>query len=145
MADLHTQLKAWLGDADAQMRLAVGYWPDDVRKRDARRALYWAQRAMHNGEENAFVFMTGLLLDSGREGAAMEGIVHAWRHAAEAGQAQAQFALGQACERGDFGVPRDRDEALRWYTKATIGGDEDAARAVARLCSAAGSGGAGKE
>jgi TPR repeat protein len=145
MADLRTRLKAWLGDADAQIRLAVSYWPDDVAKRDPGRALYWARRAMHNGEENALAFMTSALKDSGHESESMEGIVMIWRQAAEAGDAGGQFSLGRAYECGDFGVPRDRDEALRWYTKAAIGGDEDAARAVARLCSAAGSDGAGKE
>jgi TPR repeat protein len=132
-----TFLKATFGDADAQYRLAALAWAID---RDPRRAIRWARRAMRNGAPDAFMLMTQIALDSGHEAAGIEGIVLGWRQAAEAGDAGAQFFLGQCHERGDFGVPRDQQLALQWYTKAALGGDEDAAAAVARLCSTPGGG-----
>jgi TPR repeat protein len=141
MPDLLTYLKAWLGNADAQYRLALGHWAN----RDAKRTIYWARRAMENGAPDAFMLTTHVLLDRDCKKETMEGIVMIWRQAAEAGDAGGQFSLGRAYECGDFGVPRDLAEALRWYTQAALNGDDEATRAVARLCSAAGSGGAGKK
>src|SRR5687767_4207186 len=110
MADLLTRVKAWLGDADAQLRLAASYWPSADGPRDARRAVHWGRRAMHGGASDAFMFLIAVLFDSGHDDEALRGVLLVWRQAAEGGQANAQFSLGQAYERGDFGVPRDPEE-----------------------------------
>ncbi len=40
-----------------------------------------------------------------------------YRKAAEQGDAEAQYVLGERYSRGQ-GVPRDDDEAIRWYERA---------------------------
>jgi uncharacterized protein len=129
-------LRARLGSADAQYRLALSHWFAAPERRSARRALYWARRAMQNGAPDALGLIYVILHESGQENEAHAGIVLAWQMAAEQGNAGAQFSLGQCYELGDMGLPRDIEKALKCYTKAAIGGSADAKAAVARLCSA---------
>lgn len=48
-----------------------------------------------------------------------------YRTAAEQGDAQAQFQLGQCYEKG-LGIDIDSAEAVKWYTKAADQGNADA-------------------
>jgi len=48
-----------------------------------------------------------------------------WREAAEKGDAESQYHLGNSYENG-FGVQRDEAEAVKWYRKAAEQGNADA-------------------
>ncbi len=52
---------------------------------------------------------------------------------ANAGHAEAQFALGEAYEKGRFGVAKDKAQALEWYKKAAAQGHKAAANKVRDL------------
>ena len=134
MRHLPQLLKAWCGDADAQFQLALQSWFGESAARNARRAIYWAQRAQKNGHPDALMLTFSIVHESGHEKEALEGIVLAWQSAANHGDPGAQFALGHCYERGDFGLPKDDEKALYWYTQGAIGGYPDAQSAVARLC-----------
>ncbi len=136
LQDLPRWFSAHLGNADAQFRLAMSHWFAAPERRRARRALYWARRAMQNGAPDALGLVTVILQECGQENEAHAGIVLAWQMAAEQGEAGAQFSLGQCFEHGDMGLAKDLKKALQWYTRAAIGGSADAETAVARLCSA---------
>ncbi len=47
--------------------------------------------------------------------------VSSWLKAAEGGDTRAQYELGRYLEEGE-GVPRDQDEAMKWYRRSALGG-----------------------
>ena len=53
------------------------------------------------------------------------------REAAEAGDAEACYRLGQACQRGGRGRPKDALDAVLWFRRAAEAGHRDAMRALA--------------
>lgn len=55
-----------------------------------------------------------------------------YRRAAEQGDALTAFWLGEFYEHGT-GVPRDREQALRWYRESAGRGNAQAAEALQRL------------
>jgi TPR repeat protein len=61
-----------------------------------------------------------------------------YRHAAEAGYADAQYNLGVMYRKGQ-GVPKDYAEAIKWYRRAAEAGDADA-QAVLGIAYAIGKG-----
>ncbi len=69
------------------------------------------------------ILTLALLLLSGA--VAMAQSADDYRAAAERGDAQAQFQLGQCYEKG-LGVEIDSAAAVQWYTKAADQGDPDA-------------------
>lgn len=69
------------------------------------------------------ILTLALLLLSGA--VAMAQSAADYRAAAERGDAQAQFQLGQCYEKG-FGVEIDSAAAVQWYTRAADQGDPDA-------------------
>lgn len=58
--------------------------------------------------------------------------IHEWRNAAEQGEAESQFSLGMAYERGQ-GVAENIEEAFKWYRLAAEAGLEDAQLRLAQL------------
>jgi len=129
-------VKACLGNARAQYELALLAAHDPPDRPRLRLAKFWAERAMRNGDPAAFQLIAVILGKMGNPSDAIDYMVATWRSAAERGDAVAQFSLGCCYEMGgDWGVPKDLEKALFWYTKAAIGGYADAQSAVARLCS----------
>ena len=60
-----TQLvRAWLGDGNAQLGLALDTWCGPCGKRNERRALYWARRAERNAAQGAALLIASILHDS---------------------------------------------------------------------------------
>lgn len=55
-----------------------------------------------------------------------------WRKAAEQGDIEAQYNLGESYEYGE-GVMKDYEEAVKWYLKAAKQGDEDAQQKLKEL------------
>jgi hypothetical protein len=53
------------------------------------------------------------------------------REAAEAGDVEACYRLGQACQRGGRGQPKDALDAVLWYRRAAEAGHREAMRALA--------------
>ncbi len=53
------------------------------------------------------------------------------REAAETGDAEACYRLGQACQRGGRGRPKDALDAVLWYRRAAEAGHREAMRALA--------------
>ena len=49
-----------------------------------------------------------------------------WKKAAEQGDALAQTMLGSIYANGDFGVPKDDTEAVKWWRKAAEQGNDNA-------------------
>lgn len=58
--------------------------------------------------------------------------IHEWRNAAEQGDAESQFALGLAYERGQ-GVAQNVEEAFKWHRLAAEGGLQEAQLRLAQL------------
>ena len=93
-------------------------------------ALY---RRASTGDARA-TFELGKLYAEGRGGVerSLENAFRCWRRAANMGLPEGANALAWHFEKGQ-GVPKNVDEALRWYRKAEATGDKYAAKAIARL------------
>jgi TPR repeat protein len=57
------------------------------------------------------------------------------RNAADRNDSYAQYNLGWAYESGE-GVPKDKQEAIKWYGKASDGGNQEASARLAALTAA---------
>ncbi len=142
--------KAEAGDALAQLTLAGCYDNGDLVPQDPEAAEYWYKKAAENGNDEAILTLvkkhrrinkfiegeTELLLkaaENGNSEAQYEmGIYFSldkknseavrWFYKA-AGQehGKAQFECGNCCLYG-MGVPRNKEKAVEWYTKAYANG-----------------------
>lgn len=80
--------------------------------------------------EAAAQFEYGRRLLTGQKTAPDRSLAPGWFYAAASqGHAKAQAALGTCYQRG-LGLPRNEKEALKWYNKAAIQGEQHATRAV---------------
>ena len=104
------------GDPEAQMSMAEHYRNGDNNAQDYNEAIRWYQKAAAQNSTNA---MLGLGLFYGyRLNAPTLGFE--WcRRAAELGNREAQWRLGQMYEEG-FGVAKDPAQAIYWYKKSNI-------------------------
>ncbi len=57
-------VRAWLGDGNAQLGLALDTWFGPRGKRNDRRALYWARRAERNAAQGATLLIASILHES---------------------------------------------------------------------------------
>jgi uncharacterized protein len=115
------------------LSIANENWLVPKEMRNRRRALYWARRAARSSDPRASLLLNHILLDPDSGESARAAIFAAYKGVAAAGDAGGQYSVGVCYEEG-FGVPRDIEKALFWYTKAAVSGDKDAEAAVARLC-----------
>ena len=106
------------GDVHAQFRLGFLYAYGRGVERDDVEAAGWYARAAERGNEAARAALEQLRAE-GRVAGPTAGSreVLQLRGAAERGAALAQYQLGLRYANGE-GVPRDPDEAARWYRKA---------------------------
>lgn len=56
-----------------------------------------------------------------------------YTRAADAGDPGAQYAVGEAFDKGRLGASRDRGKALQWYRKAAAQGQSDAERRLREI------------
>jgi hypothetical protein len=57
-------IRAWLGDGNAQLGLALDTWFGSRDQRNVSRALYWARRAERNGTPDASMLIVSILHES---------------------------------------------------------------------------------
>jgi uncharacterized protein len=127
-------LRAFFGNVDAQLSLAIDNWLVPAERQNRTRALYWARRAAQSGDSRAGELLATILFDSRLpDEVVARNLFDESRAGAAAGDAVAQYTLGWCHEQG-VGVTKDLRQALHWYTTAAANGDTDAAACVARLC-----------
>ncbi len=124
---------AAFGRVEAMRDIGEIYFAGNCVKRDMPKAREWFAKAAAAGDAQSmtnlgFIYDAGLL-DGKRDFA---GALPWYRKAAELGQTRAMINLGNMYRLGD-GVPRDRDEALRWFRLAEKKGDREGARAAREL------------
>jgi hypothetical protein len=116
---------AEMGNALAQLRLALLYDQGDGVQRSATRAFDWYSRAATQGEPESQE-QIGLFYELG------EGVPENWDLAARLfaasasqGWTKGQFALARAYQFG-IGVAQNRQTAIAWYQKAAAQGNAKA-------------------
>ncbi len=103
------------GDAKAQWKLGSMYhWDDPGAPKDHAQAVHWYSLAAAQGHDAARRYMAEVQA------------VERYKHAAEQGDAEAQYELGSRYEIGGDGTPQDPAHAAHWYTRAAENGHEDA-------------------
>lgn len=107
------------GDAEAQSCLAVCYENGFGIEKDDKLALEWLRKAADQGDVSSQLTLGIKYLDD--ENA--EDAVIWLRKAADQGNPFAQITLGNLYEAGKGGIKPDRDEAAKWYRKASESGD----------------------
>jgi TPR repeat protein len=109
------------GNAEAQYWLGRIYDAGSTPlPKDAEKSVYWYQKSAEQGYAPAEYVLC--LIHADRDPMRSERCM---RRAAEDGVAGAQFWLGVAYERNEFGVTDER-EAVKWYRKAAEQGNPDA-------------------
>ena len=116
---------AMKGDADAQYSLGASYEFGGGAERDIDLAKKWYAKAAGQGHAKAKARLRHLNPPD-------KAAVDKFRTDAKSGDADAQFSYGECCERG-IHVPRDPDEALRWYLRAAKQGNGDAKSRIREL------------
>ena len=113
---------AEMGNAVAQLRLALMYDQGDGVQRSAKSAFGWYSRAAAQGEPESQE-QVGLFYELA------EGVPENWDLAAKLYEASAsqgwtkgQFALARAYQFG-IGVPQNRQTAIAWYKKSAAQGN----------------------
>jgi hypothetical protein len=112
---------AAMGNAVAQLRLALMYDQGDGVRRSSKTAFEWYSRAAAQGEPESQE-QVGVFYELA------EGVPENWDLAARFFQASAmqgwmkgQFALGRAYQFG-IGLPQDRQQAIEWFERAGMQG-----------------------
>lgn len=127
-------LRAQLGGADSQLKLAYAYGTGQGAALDQERAARWYRRAAEQGDVRAQLALAARH-DEGLGVVRDEVQAAEWyRRAAENGSATAQVALALRCAAGR-GVPPDKIQAAAWLLLAGRDAQEDAsaARLLERL------------
>ena len=103
------------GNAGAQISLASLYQNGSIDGlQNFLMAIYWYGRAAEQGDADAQFHLARVYENTQRDlGKALEW----YRKAADQGDAAAEWRLGRAYYEGT-GVPHDKDEAMRWYSRA---------------------------
>ena len=125
---------AELGYAPAQAHMAALYQSgDNGVAMDLAESRRWARRAAEGGDPRGMHFYAMELYD-GVGGERNRGEALTWlRRAAERGLVDSQYNVARLYENGDEGIARNATEALKWYTIAARGGDQQAQDALARM------------
>ncbi|MFY1017754.1 tetratricopeptide repeat protein [Ectopseudomonas khazarica] len=106
------------GDLDSQFQLGSSYFVGQPEK-NLKQAEYWWKRAADKGHAMAAVSLAYLY--TGRDApefANQRDMLKYLNQSAAAGNPMAQHVLGNLYRRGEGGVPRDPDQALRLYQSA---------------------------
>ncbi len=106
------------GHGEATIYLALLYNQGNAVARDTAKAAEWARMAIDAGIVRAYGTMGQIHQNQGEHEQAAEW----FRKGAEAGDGFSQGMLGYLLSAG-FGVERDMDEAVRWWTRGRWNGD----------------------
>jgi hypothetical protein len=119
------RIRAYIGDSDAQIKLAMAYATGEGATEDDAQAFEWIHKAAEQGNSEA-QFVLGLIYDMGKGVSEDDAQAAEWyRKAAEQGHAKAQVILGIAYYKGE-GVPKDLVQAHMWKNLAAASGNESA-------------------
>lgn len=127
------QMAAQSGHAEAQVRLAQLYQDGQGVAQDYGRAAHWYHMAADNGAAEAEFALGGLYYRG--QGVSQDNAraLEHYRAAAETGHTDAQNVMGVIYAVGRAGLPRDPQEAQRWWNMAAAQGHEGASRNLVRL------------
>ena len=123
-------LRAFAGDARAQLSIALDYMAPSHGGRYDSKALYWARRAGQGGESRAYLLAANIIASNGPTAEGRKQIFEAYNAAAHAGDADGQQALAWCYEHGT-GVFQNLERELHWLNIAAANGSEVAQRALA--------------
>ena len=107
---------ATLGYAKAQLFVAVCYQRGFGTEKDLYTALEWYQKAAAQDYPQAITYLAHFYYDGIIERRTDEA-VSLWKKAAEMGEKEAQFVLGNLYYYGDY-FEQNREEAIRWYRRS---------------------------
>lgn len=129
----HTQALNWLhkadetgGDHDAQFCISLMYLRGTGVPKDDTLRVAWLRKAADGGHAEAQYYL-GSMYDRGLGGLPKDGTKAAALYLESAKQEHpyAEFTLGLLHEYGR-GVPKNKDEAIKWYRRAAEHGEEAA-------------------
>lgn len=120
------------GNVDAMFEVAKFYQQGEYTDQNWQQAIYWYEKAVENNHVPAMLALGRVLLhDAGKQKANIPRALQLIEQAATAGDAEAQFQLGQLFE-GNDGVEQDLPSAVRWYRAAELQKYPGAKRALRR-------------
>ena len=116
------------GSVRAQFALGLSYLKMCANQQQGlAESTKWFRLSAERGFEPARSILKLLHADEPDDGGAPEDAAESLRRAAELGDAEAQYELGERYFNGD-GVERDYVEAVKWFRKAADQGDSNAMR-----------------
>lgn len=108
------------GNADAMFEVGKYYASGEYTAQNWRESLYWYQQAVQKNHARAMLYLGRILLQGVAEAEVPADVPRALQlieQAASAGDAEAQFQLGQIFEQGEV-IGQDLPSAIRWYRAA---------------------------
>nr|WP_171015416.1 tetratricopeptide repeat protein [Methylobacterium sp. L1A1] len=129
---------AELGYSAAQSKLSSAYEYGEGVPKDAQKSLHWAQKAADQSETYGF-YRLALAYQYGRTvDIDMNKAIELYTKAARGGTSLVShmspaYKLADIYERGLGGIPKDKNKAVFWYTKAVSEGDSSAQRALGKM------------
>src|ERR1700730_14231547 len=110
-----------------------GRWGYDALQahRDEEAVRWFRDAVRYQPKVSAYWFDLGIAYERLKDEPAA---IHAYRTAADLGNASAQYYLGQLYLDGGAGLPKDNAQALSWFRKATAQDNPAALNDIAWLC-----------
>ena len=110
---------AELGYAKAQHIVAFCYQWGLGTKKDKSEAFRWYQKAAEQDYPQSICYLASFFYSFGEGGVDcnIDEAVRLWKKAAELGDKEAQFTLGNLYYDGEY-VEQNREEAIKWYRKS---------------------------
>jgi TPR repeat protein len=124
-------LRAFAGDARAQLSVAVSYMAASPDKRHDSKVLYWARRAGRGGDTRGYILAAGIIARNGPTAAGWKQVFEAYWAAAHAGDPDGQQGLAWCYEEG-VGVFMNLERGWYWLNVAAANGSEAAQLALSR-------------
>jgi uncharacterized protein len=121
----HFRLAAERGDRLGQYNLAMMLLLGEASTPRPREALFWLEKAAHNGLARAQHELAEQYAQGRHVRASWPRAIQWYSMAAEQGWVESQLRLGHMYLHGQ-GVPRNEDQALSWYLKAAAQGHPEA-------------------
>ncbi|MFO7603392.1 MAG: tetratricopeptide repeat protein [Gammaproteobacteria bacterium] len=122
------------GNADAMFEVGKHYASGEYTAQNWRESLYWYQQAVQKNHARAMLYLGRILLQGVEEAEVPADVPRALQlieQAASAGDAEAQFQLGQIFAQGEV-IGQDLPSAIRWYRAANQQGYPHAGQAMRR-------------
>jgi TPR repeat protein len=124
-------LRAFAGDARAQLSIAVDYMAASKDYRYGPKALYWARRAGRGGERRGYLLAANIIISNEPAAEGWKQVFEAYWAAAHAGDADGQQGLAWCYEQG-MGVYMNLERGWHWLNIAAANGSKSAQLALSR-------------